>query len=719
MKKFGLIFLIFLFGFQLFADDDDDKPKLAVMDFEDKSGKLSPKMLSSATEYMRSAFVSTNKYVVIAKERQEKAMIKEMKKESYKSCNDKNCQIPLGKALSADTILRTTINFFGGYNITSELIDLEKEATVRGAKDKFDGSEKSLIQALDRIAVQIAGTAVTYNIEAMKTQEFHDVKLGGVELDTMPKIKVETTNFGNIKNTYTVSELSKNVGISLDADADILVLYDKCVKADKSGKSDPENAIYCWSKLVEIEEKNPFQEQALKRILDWKKYVYSKQMANLFEAAKSADKAGQIFPQKALEAWNDVYKKGTENEKELFSIQKNNNPYEQTAKERFFFWKQYKTQIEKYRKQLQKFEEQRKEDRVKLKKILPLEVISDAQKRTILIQYLEIYSPFYGIEDVNSIIYSMEDATAKHLYGLVYNDYLKKEMAEKCDKGKASACYISASLTEVEDPQKANMFFAQSCERGIVNACVKTGKVYYDNKQYKDAAQLFYEACGMDSPEGCHFAAFLTENGYGVEEDLTIAGKIYQKACDIGYEISCKSAKQLAGITPDKIAKMKLERKQEEERKIKAAQQKKADQEKKMQEEKMTEELNKVGRKKRLGIATGLFVPGIILAAGGGVAFYGMSKAENNRKNYYDKYLDAQNETDAVNYRKKSNDYDKKRKTYLVLGGVGAGIGVALIATGITFYSIDFEGEKEVKKKYNLSFGTNPANGTLQFAINW
>ena len=157
MKKI-VVFLLFLAtAFQLFADEDE-KLKLAVMEFEDLSGKLSKKMLSVATEQIRSKFVASNKFIVIAKERQENAMIKEMKKESYKACNDKNCQIPLGQALSADTILRTTITFFGGtYTITSELIDLEKEATTQGAEATFDGSEKSLKEAINSIVAQIAG----------------------------------------------------------------------------------------------------------------------------------------------------------------------------------------------------------------------------------------------------------------------------------------------------------------------------------------------------------------------------------------------------------------------------------------------------------------------------------------------------------------------------------------------------------------------------------
>ena len=725
MKKFGLVFFILLFIFQLFAEDEDDKQKLAVMEFEDLSGKLSPETLAGATEYIRGAFVASNKFIVIAKERQEKAMIKEMKKESYKSCNDKNCQIPLGQALSADTILRTTINFFGGvYSITSELIDLAKEATVSGSKQSFDGSEKSLMQALDRIAVQIAGTVATYNVEAMQTQEIQGVKIGGVELDTMPKIEMKEANFSDVKSTVSVGKLESNTGISLDADPKLLVLYDKCVKADRVGEQNPQNAIDLWQQLAEIKEKNPFLSQASQRLRDWKQYLYSKQMSALFEYAKTADKAGSIFPKKALDAWNDVYiKKGTD------TILYFHNPYEQTAKERLAFWKQYEGQIEKYRIQLQKFEKQRKEDIAKLKMILPLEVINDAQKRTVLVQYMEIYAPFYGIEDVNTLINLFDAGLSKELNGLVFNDYLKKEMSEKCGHGNGSACYISATLTEVENPKDAAVFFEKSCEKGIVNACVKTGKVYYDNKQYKEAAKNFYEACGMESPEGCHIAAFLTEKGNGVEEDLIMAGEIYKKACELGYETSCKQAEQLGGLTPETVAQMKLQRKQEEERQIKAAEKKKADEEKKKAEDakrkaekerkdKMTEELNKAGRTKRLGIATGLFVPGILLAAGGGLSFYGMSKAENDRKNYYDKYLDASG-VNADKYRKKAEDADKKRKTYLILGGVGVGVGVALIATGITFYSIDFEGEKEVKKKYNVSFGANPMDGTIQFAINW
>ena len=158
MKKICIALVLFCAFFKMFAEDDE-KLRLAVMEFEDRSGKISKQTLSDATEYVRASIISSNTYIVISKERQEQEMIKEMKKESYKACNDKNCQIPLGQALSADTIMRTTITFFGGiYTIASELIDLEKEATIIGAKKNYNGDEVAMREALDFIVEKVIST---------------------------------------------------------------------------------------------------------------------------------------------------------------------------------------------------------------------------------------------------------------------------------------------------------------------------------------------------------------------------------------------------------------------------------------------------------------------------------------------------------------------------------------------------------------------------------
>jgi len=69
MKKFMLFCVVFLLFFSLFAEDDE-KLKLAVMDLEDLSGKLSEDTLSGASEYFRVIFAQTNRYIIISKDRQ-------------------------------------------------------------------------------------------------------------------------------------------------------------------------------------------------------------------------------------------------------------------------------------------------------------------------------------------------------------------------------------------------------------------------------------------------------------------------------------------------------------------------------------------------------------------------------------------------------------------------------------------------------------------------
>jgi len=136
---------------------EDRQSKLAVMEIDDQSGKLDKRMLEAAAEALRTEIGATNKFVLISKERQ-RAVIKEQKKESWKECYDQSCRIQLGQALAADTVLQSSVNLFGGtYTLTSELIDLAKEATIKTAKADFDGSEKGLADAIKSIAAQLAG----------------------------------------------------------------------------------------------------------------------------------------------------------------------------------------------------------------------------------------------------------------------------------------------------------------------------------------------------------------------------------------------------------------------------------------------------------------------------------------------------------------------------------------------------------------------------------
>ncbi len=169
MKKIFVVLVLFFAFFQMFAEDDD-KIKLAVMEFEDMSGQIKPEILANATEYIRIVLASTNRYIIISKDRQ-KSTISEMRKKfnndpTYKSCTDKNCQIQLGQALSADLIVKTTVtSFAGSYTLSSELIDLEKEATIIAAKEDYDGSDKALKTAIDKLVEKIVKVETEVNGE--------------------------------------------------------------------------------------------------------------------------------------------------------------------------------------------------------------------------------------------------------------------------------------------------------------------------------------------------------------------------------------------------------------------------------------------------------------------------------------------------------------------------------------------------------------------------
>lgn len=162
--------LIVTLCFSLFSQER--KQKVAVMEIEDRSGKFSKAILENAAEYLRSELAATNKYVLISKDRQLKAMIKVEKKESYKECYDQQCRIQLGQALSADTVTYSTITIFGGtYTIALEMIDLAKEATVDAAKVEFNGTEKGLKTAIDGIVAQIVRKKKVSTFQEGRTSE--------------------------------------------------------------------------------------------------------------------------------------------------------------------------------------------------------------------------------------------------------------------------------------------------------------------------------------------------------------------------------------------------------------------------------------------------------------------------------------------------------------------------------------------------------------------
>ncbi|MBO4698712.1 hypothetical protein J5690_03765 [bacterium] len=124
-------------------------------------------------------------------------------------------------------------------------------------------------------------------------------------------------------------------------------------------------------------------------------------------------------------------------------------------------------------------------------------------------------------------------------------------------------------------------------------------------------------------------------------------------------------------------------------------------------------------RNTRIAVATTSLVLGAAAAGLGGFSFYEMNKAKDKRDGFYNDYKYSSDQELVKEYRRKAEKQDKKYKKYMMLGGIGVGVGAALVATGITFYSIEFKKEKELKQKCNISFSTNPFDGNIYFTLNW
>ncbi|MBW2735751.1 MAG: hypothetical protein JRH20_25475, partial [Deltaproteobacteria bacterium] len=140
------------------------KTKLAVMTIVDAQKQLSPALIDSLTDTLRTRIAQGSRYIVIDKSRHAQALrqlVKDHKKQSYKNCYDSSCQIPLGRALSADTLLRTKLSRVGSKLVlNAELVDLAKEAVVGAAQASVKAGagerrDDQLLAAVQGLASQL------------------------------------------------------------------------------------------------------------------------------------------------------------------------------------------------------------------------------------------------------------------------------------------------------------------------------------------------------------------------------------------------------------------------------------------------------------------------------------------------------------------------------------------------------------------------------------
>lgn len=139
-----------------------EKTILAVMEIEDKSGKLKPEELENAGDYLRGQLVATQQFKVVDRGRMQektKAVVRRMKKESWNNCYDDQCRIELGRELAADTIMTCRVTTLGKVcSFSCELIPLATAASEQGGLERFDCTLEGLAGGIDKVVAGVAGS---------------------------------------------------------------------------------------------------------------------------------------------------------------------------------------------------------------------------------------------------------------------------------------------------------------------------------------------------------------------------------------------------------------------------------------------------------------------------------------------------------------------------------------------------------------------------------
>jgi hypothetical protein len=131
-------------------------PVVAVFDIEDKGAGLSDAVRSRLSEYLAMQLASTGAFQVVPRD-QLKERLATKKRESYRDCYARSCQIEIGRELAAQKSLSTMVVKLGSRCVvTAVLFDLLKAASEGGASAKGGCSEDGIVTSLERMVRQLA-----------------------------------------------------------------------------------------------------------------------------------------------------------------------------------------------------------------------------------------------------------------------------------------------------------------------------------------------------------------------------------------------------------------------------------------------------------------------------------------------------------------------------------------------------------------------------------
>ena len=138
-----------------------DKPILAVMEIEDKTGKFGREELEAVTEVLSALLVGSGLYAVADKSRQaekRRSVVRKLRRDSHAPCYDDKCKIELGRELAADSLLSCVVVGIGKRcTLSCSMMPLAKAVSDEAGIGEFDCSTDALSGAVKSVAGQLAG----------------------------------------------------------------------------------------------------------------------------------------------------------------------------------------------------------------------------------------------------------------------------------------------------------------------------------------------------------------------------------------------------------------------------------------------------------------------------------------------------------------------------------------------------------------------------------
>lgn len=135
-------------------------PVTAVFRIENRGSELKDAEVDALTDYLATKLGEQGRFQIIPREEIRRRLVKQ-KRESYKSCYDKQCQVEVGRELAAQFSVSASISKVGTKClITAATYDLKKAATWRTATAKAACNADALLVAVEQIAAKLSGTAV-------------------------------------------------------------------------------------------------------------------------------------------------------------------------------------------------------------------------------------------------------------------------------------------------------------------------------------------------------------------------------------------------------------------------------------------------------------------------------------------------------------------------------------------------------------------------------